>query len=276
MEAMTSASPDQIPEKWSAIAAPYEETFQPLSTQFAAETLRLLALQPGERVIDVAAGTGAFSLMAARAGAQVLATDFAPGMIERLRQRIADENLKGITAEVMDGQNLTVPDAAFDVSLSILGLMFFPDLAQGFAEMRRAVRPGGRVAVVCWGDLRKLTLMMSVMQAIRQVVPGFQPPAAPPVWARLAGADSLRSHMQAAGLHDIEITLSSAALKIESPEAYWSGFTSSAPPLAYLFHQLGPERTAEVGRVLMDSLHADTGDRVPALTAEACIGIGIV
>jgi ubiquinone/menaquinone biosynthesis C-methylase UbiE len=273
---MPAMSPDQIPEQWSAIASPYEETFQPLSAQFAAETLRLLALQPGERVLDVAAGTGAFSLLAARAGAQVLATDFAPGMIAKLRQRIADEKLDGISAEVMDGQNLTIPDAAFDVSLSLLGLMFFPDLAQGFAELRRAVRPGGRVAVVCWGDLKKLTLITSVMQAIQQVVPGFQPPPAPPVWARLAGADSLRSHMQAAGLRDVEITLSTAALRIESPAAYWSSFTSSAPPLAYLFQQLGPERTAEVGRVLMDSLRAGAGDGIPALTAEACIGIGRV
>jgi ubiquinone/menaquinone biosynthesis C-methylase UbiE len=273
---MTPSSPDQIPEKWSAIASSYEETFQPLSTQLAAEALHLLALQPGERVIDVAAGTGAFSLLAARAGAKVLATDFAPGMIDRLRLRISEEGLDGITAEVMDGQNLAVPDAAFDVSLSILGLMFFPDLAKGFAEMRRVVRPGGRVAVVCWGDLRKLTMFTGLMQVIAQVVPGFQPPPAPPVWARLAGADSLRSHMQEAGLRDIEITLSTAVLKIETPEAYWSGFTRSAPPLAFLFQQLGPERTAEVGRVLMDSMRAGSGDGTPALSAEACIGIGVV
>jgi SAM-dependent methyltransferase len=273
---MPALSPDQIPDPWSAIAAPYEQTFQPLSTQFAAETLRLLALHPGDRVLDVAAGTGAFSLQAARAGAEVLATDFAPGMIARLRQRIADEKLARITAEVMDGQSLTVPSASFDAAVSILGLMFFPDLAKGFAELRRAVRPGGRVAVVCWGDLQKLTLFTSVMQAIARVVPGFQPPATPPVWARLAGPDALRSQMQAAGLRDIEITIATAALRIDSPEAYWSGFTSSAPPLAYLFQQIGPERTAEVGRLVMDTLRAGAGDGIPALTAEACIGIGRV
>ena len=176
----------------------------------------------------------------------------------------------------MDGQSLTVPDASFDAAVSILGLMFFPDLAQGFAELRRAVRPGGRVAVVCWGDLKKLTLFTSVMQAIARVVPGFQPPATPPVWARLSGSNALRAQMQAAGLRDIDITTSSAALRIDSPEAYWSGFTSSAPPLAYIFQKIGPEHTAEVGRLVMATLRAGTGDGIPALTAEACIGIGRV
>jgi ubiquinone/menaquinone biosynthesis C-methylase UbiE len=268
---MAALSPDQNPENWSDIATDYEQVFQPLSTQFAAETLRRLDLKPGERVIDVAAGTGAFSLQAARAGAHVLATDFAPGMIARLRQRIAEEGLERISAEVMDGQNLEAPDGSFDDSVSILGLMFFPDLAKGFAEMRRVVRPGGRVAVVCWGDLQKLTLFTSVMQAIRRVVPEFQPPSAPPVWARLAGAEALRDHMQRTGLRDVEVTVAKASLTIDSPQTYWLGFTSSAPPLVYLFQQLGPDRTAEVGRVYMEALSAAAGGGPPA-----CIGIGVV
>src|SRR5512139_2473260 len=87
-ETMSTLSPDQVPDGWGAIAADYEEAFEGLTTQFAADVLRLLDLRPGERVVDVAAGTGAFSLMAARAGIEVLATDFAPGMVARIRERI--------------------------------------------------------------------------------------------------------------------------------------------------------------------------------------------
>jgi hypothetical protein len=78
-------NPDQIPERWGDIAADYEAAFEGLSSQFARDVLRLLDLKAGERVIDVAAGTGAFSLLAARAGADVLATDFAAGMVAHLR-----------------------------------------------------------------------------------------------------------------------------------------------------------------------------------------------
>ncbi|MBL0170293.1 MAG: methyltransferase domain-containing protein [Gemmatimonadaceae bacterium] len=273
---MSTPNPDQVPENWGAIAADYEQSFEALSTQFAAHALELLRLSRGDRVIDVAAGTGAFSLLAARAGADVLATDFAPGMVTRLRARIAERRLSNITAEVMNGEALGVPDASFDASVSVLGLIFFPDIAKGLDELRRVLRPGGRAAVVCWSDPAKLELMTGVMRAIRTVAPGFEPPPTAPVWARLAGAPALREQMQRAGFHRVEITESTRTLRVESPETFWTNFTRSAPPLAYLFAQLGPEQTAAAGRAYLDALRAQTSDGVPAVRVEACIGIGHV
>ena len=271
-----STSSDQVPERWGVLAVAYEKSFEGLSSQFAADALQLLNVKPGERVIDVAAGTGTFSLMASRAGAEVLATDFAAGMVTRLRERIAAEGLVRITAEVMDGQELVVPDATFDVSASVLGLIFFPDIAKGLAELRRVLRPGGRTAIVCWDDPRNLQLMTSVVRSIQKVVPEFQPPVAPPVWARLAGSQTLKNQMQGAGFQQVEVTTSTRFLKIESPQVFWGDFTSSAPPLAYLFEQLGPEVTASVGRVYMESLMEAASDGIPSLSAEVCIGIGRV
>lgn len=271
---MSALSPDQVPEKWGDIASDYEKAFEGLSSQFAAEALRLLDVKPGERVLDVAAGTGAFSLLAARAGAEVLATDFASGMVARLRERSAAAGLTRIAAEVMDGQALAVSDASFDVSVSVLGLIFFPDIPKGMAELRRVLRPGGRSAIVCWSDPRNLQLMTLVVQSIRSVVPDFQPPAGLPVWARLDGEDVLRDQMQMAGYRDVEITTTTGVLRIESPQAFWTGFTSSSPPLAFLFRQLGPERTAAVGRVYMESLVAASGDGIATLSAGACVGVG--
>lgn len=269
-----ASSPDQVPENWSAIAAAYENSFEALSSQFSADALELLDVKPGERVIDVAAGTGTLGLLAARAGAEVLATDFAEGMVARLRERIAAEGLARISAEVMDGQALAVPDASFDAGASVLGLIFFPDIPRGIAELRRVLRPGGRAAIVCWKDPGNLQLMTLVVRSIRMVVPEFQLPATPPVWARLAGADMLSDRMREGGFRQVEVTTSTRTLRIESPQAFWAGFTSSAPPLAYLFRQLGPDRTAAVGRAYMAALTAASGDGMPTLSAEACIGIG--
>ena len=245
-----------------------------MSAQFAAEAFRLLELQPGERVIDVAAGTGAFSLMAARSGVEVLATDFASGMIDRLRARAASAGLTGITAEVMDGQALHVPDASFDASVSVLGLIFFPDIPKGIGELRRVLRPGGRGAIVCWNDPRTLRLMTLLRGALEKVVPGFQPPTGPPVWARLAGPDSLRAQMEAAGFRDVRTTAPIAELRVDSPETFWTSFTSSAPPLAYLFSQLEPAEVAAVGHEYMQTLRESSADGIPTIRVEGCLGIG--
>lgn len=271
---MPSLSPDQIPEKWGAIASDYERAFEGLTSQLAADVLGLLDLRRGEKVLDVAAGTGAFSLLAARAGAEVLATDFAPGMVARLRERIAERRLSGISARVMDGQALMLPDASFDACVSILGLIFFPDIGQGLWEMRRVLRPGGRAAIAVWNDARNLRLMTLMIQSIRKVVPEFHPPEGAPVWARLAGADAVRAALEGAGFREVETTTSVRQLRIDSPETFWSSFTSSAPPLAYLFQQLGPERTEAVGREYIESLRAASPDGIPAVEVEVCLGMG--
>ncbi len=100
---MSHLTPDQIPEKWGDIASAYGEAFETLTSQFADEGLKQLSPEAGESVLDVAAGTGAFSLAAAKQGADVLATDFAEGMVEHIRQRIEDESLDNIKTRVMVG-----------------------------------------------------------------------------------------------------------------------------------------------------------------------------
>lgn len=266
--------PDQIPEGWSRVAGAYENSFEPLSRQYAADLFRRLDLRAGLSVIDVAAGTGVFSLIAARAGIEVLAVDFAPGMVERLRRRAASDELHQLRAEIMDGQALAVPDARFDAGVSILGLIFFPDIGRGLAELRRVVRPGGKIGIVCWADARNLKLMTYLVRAIQKVVPGFQLPADPPSWARLAGADALRERMGEAGIRDIAVVESVGIMRVESPESFWSDFTRSAPPVAYLFERLGPEVTAAVGRAYVEQMEAEGGNGPPSAEIEACIGIG--
>jgi hypothetical protein len=77
-----------------------------------------------------------------------------------------------------------------------------------------------------------------------------------------------------AGFKEVETTLSTRSLRIASPDTFWSGFISSAPPPAYLFKQLGAERTAQVGHVYMEALVPNSADGTPTLSTEAYIGIG--
>ncbi|MGK6354555.1 class I SAM-dependent methyltransferase [Sphingomonas sp. DT-207] len=144
------------PDHWNTAADHYERTAHPFTARFAEDALALVELTPASRVLDVAAGTGALALAAARTGAQVLATDFSPGMVAR----IAARGLPNVEARVMDGQALDLPDASFDAVFSIFGVIMFPDWRKGLAEMARVTRPGGTGVVATWQSRGAATFLL--------------------------------------------------------------------------------------------------------------------
>jgi SAM-dependent methyltransferase len=145
---MHDLSLDQKPEGWTPAAQTYDTMAAPFTALFAQDALRLTNVQRGQRVLDVAARTGVLSFAAVERGAEVLAVDFSPGMVEHLRAKVAAQSIQGMQVALMDGQALEVEDNSFDAAFSIFGLMFFPDRAAGFRGLYRAIRPGGRAAVV--------------------------------------------------------------------------------------------------------------------------------
>lgn len=144
------------PDHWDTAASHYERTAHPFTARFAEDALARVALTPANRVLDVAAGTGALALAAARTGAKVLATDFSPGMVAR----IAAAGLPNVEARVMDGQALDLPDAEFDAVFSIFGVIMFPDWRRGLAEMARVTRREGLGVVATWQDRGAATFLL--------------------------------------------------------------------------------------------------------------------
>jgi ubiquinone/menaquinone biosynthesis C-methylase UbiE len=162
------------PEAWDAIATGYDRYVAPQETDLANEALRLVGVEPGERFLDVAAGTGGLSLPAARLGAQVLATDWSAAMIERFEHRVRDENLSQADGRVMDCHALDLPDASFDVTGSQFGVMLVPDQPRSLREMVRVTKPGGRVLVIAYGFPAELEFLQFPRRT-----EGRRPPSSP-------------------------------------------------------------------------------------------------
>ena len=148
---MTNQEREDTRPAWDKIAPGYDTTNTPTQMWLGNEGLRRAELHAGMRFLDVAAGSGALSIPAARLGAQVLAIDQSPVMLELLKKRAHGEGLN-IEIRVMDGHRLELDDNSFDMAGSQFGVMLFPDMPKGIHEMARVIKPGGRVLISAYGD----------------------------------------------------------------------------------------------------------------------------
>lgn len=118
-------------------------------TEGANEFIERLNLQAGQRLLDVACGTGNLALPAARQGAQVTGIDIAPNLIEQARANAEAENLE-IQFDVGDAENMPYENASFDAVVTMFGAMFAPRPDVTAAELKRVCRPGGLIAMANW------------------------------------------------------------------------------------------------------------------------------
>lgn len=269
---MTELAHDQLPETWGSVAAGYDASFAGYTGAYADTLLDIVAIDGGEQVLDVAAGSGAFSLRAARLGAEVTATDFASGMVELLRERFATQGHERCRAEVMDGQALDLPADRFALSVSMFGVIFFPDIDAGLRELARVTRPGGRVAVATW-DLGGFRLVDLVREALRQALPDLELPTAAPVWARIGDADGLRSALEGAGLVDVAVHPVTHSWTWDDPAGFFRELPAWSPPVQPLF-QILDERQIQAGAAAFAELVSSAGGTRAGIDVTALLGLG--
>jgi SAM-dependent methyltransferase len=215
----------------------YERLIAPRLLEASEAAIEALALRPGERVLDVAAGTGNSAVLAARAGAEVHATDLSPRMIALGAART--EGLE-VTWSEADAQDLPFEDGRFDAVVSVFGAMFAPDQARTASELLRVTRSGGRVAMTGWvPEGPQFAAMRIVMAAF---------PDRPPMANDWGDPATARHLFEEAGAAEVTIDRRTTHWDFESPEQ-WLEFTTQGP---------GP----------MVASIAALGDRWPAIREE--------
>lgn len=240
-------------------AETYEQYMVPtLFGPHAALLVQRAAPQPGERVLDIACGTGIIARHAARhvrPSGRVTGVDINPNMLS-VAQAAAREDGLEITWEQGRAESLPFPDASFDLVLCQFGLMFFDDRPAALAEMYRVVSPGGRVGVSVWRGLDDHPFYRTLDEVIE----------------RHLGASSVRdifefgdnSDLQAAladpGFRDITIESVSTTARFPSPDDFIAGEIDVDTAAIPAMQQLDPEAR----RDLVDTIREDME---PALRA---------
>jgi len=277
-EATTTEEHAAPPEAWDAIAEGYDRYVAPQEVDLATEALRLVGLQPGERFLDVAAGSGGLSLPAARLGAQVLATDWSPAMIERLEARADQEGLRNVGARIMDCHALDLPDHSFDVTGSQFGVMLVPDQARALREMVRVTRPGGRVLVIAYGFPAELEFLQFFIGALKAVAPEFPglPDDPPPLEFQVSDPEVLRRRLIDAGLEDVGVERTAERPTFSSGQEMWDWvlYGNPIPGAVIADLDLTEEQQARLRQILDGMLRERAGGDGRAVLANA-VNVGV-
>jgi SAM-dependent methyltransferase len=184
--------------------------------------LERVGVGPGGRVLDLAAGDGDQSLMAAeRVGPAgfVLATDIAPNLVALAAQTARERGLKHLEARVMDAENLTVEDGAFDVVISRFGLFFLPDLPRALSEISRVLKAGGRVGAIVFSTPDKNPFFSVPISIIRRRAQLGPPLPGQPGPFSLGAPGVLANALAQAGFADVQAQTVSAPLRMASARA---------------------------------------------------------
>lgn len=265
-------------DAWDDIAPRYDALVTPTANwQVATTALDLVDVRPGTDLLDVACGSGALAIPAARRGARVLGVDFAPGMIARLQARARAEGLANLTGRVMDGHDLDLDDDTFDVVASQFGVMLFPDQPRALSEMVRVTKPGGRVLVVAYRPPEEVEFLTFLLGAAQAVVPGFEgpPPDAPMLPFQAADPEVLRARLQEAGLRDVTIQHDVEPLQFDSGEDLWAWLLASNPIPEALTAGFTDDQRGQIRQVLDRMLRERGGGQLPAtLTAGLNVATG--
>jgi ubiquinone/menaquinone biosynthesis C-methylase UbiE len=209
-------------EQWDMVAEAWHRWEPALANWLNPATEMMLDMsevKEGSRILDLAAGSGGQTLVAAmRVGPSgyVLATDISPNIIAFAGREAHKAGLRNVEVSVMDGENLELPDASFDAAISRLGVMFFPNLNEALKGIYRVLKPGGRFGVIVFSQPERnqfFSIPISIARRYAQLPPMM--PGQPGPFS-LGAPGSLEAAYSRAGFRDVQSHIVSAPLRLPS------------------------------------------------------------
>jgi len=232
-------------EQWDKHAKGWNDHGAEIGEWLREATEAMLAMAevgPGARVLDVAAGAGEQTLeIAKRIGPSgaVLATDISPVILAFAKANAERAGYRNVEIQAADGEQLPVPDAAFDAAVSRLGIMFFPDPAKGLREMHRALKSGGRACTMVFSSPDKNPCVaILISTALKHAGLPPRDPYQPGGLLSLGKPGLADELFRQAGFARVATTKVDAPFRLPSVKHYLDFVRSSASPILQILGKL--------------------------------------
>jgi ubiquinone/menaquinone biosynthesis C-methylase UbiE len=232
-------------------SAPFEEIARQIAVMHN-DLVARLDPQPGQRWLDLGTGTGEVAFRAARAGAQVTASDLSPELIDTAKRQAAEQGLE-IDFAVVDAEKTPYEDASFDVVSSSVGVIFAPDHRAIAGELARVTRPGGRIGLTAWRAEAGVGAMFVAMKP-------FQPPPPEGAGSPFQWGDESYVERLLGDAFELEFHEGDSPQTGDSGEQIWNDYVSWYGPSRTLHDSLGPERQAELNRTMAEFFERFRGE----------------
>jgi SAM-dependent methyltransferase len=253
-------------KQWNTAATGWRKWSELIDEAASAVSERLVELagvEPGSRVLDVAAGYGEPALTAAkRAGAEgsVVAADISAEMLAYGRERAADAGLENVEFVESDAASLEFPEDSFDAALSRWGIIFEPEAEAAAARIRGFLKPGGRMAISSWGTPDQVPMLGLPMRTAMQRLQVPPPPPGTPGPLSRPTPEALAGLLEGGGFSDVQVEETVVILEWESPEEFTTFIKEIAPPISAIIAPHPKEVQDETWGAITEAIRETAAD----------------
>ena len=259
-----------IQQGFDTVAAGYDHPSLSFFPETAKRLVGHLELEPQQQLLDVCTGTGVVALTAAEKLSQgkVTGIDLSAGMLQQARNKASEKNLNNTEFLQMDLEQLSFPDAHFDVATSSFGLFFIDDMTPALNNIARTVKPGGKIAITSFTEdafSPMADIFIKRYEATGRTVPMLS-------WKRLASEELLREQFEAVGISDVSIHHEPLGYQMTDAQMWWDVVWNAG--WRGLLNQLSKEEQIEFEKEHREEIEEMLGEEGVWFGTGVLVGVG--